>query len=77
MRIRSKEIRRARKREEEQLHARIKSLKAAKAATRPPTRTGARPASGGTRSGSASRPAAPARPPRPRPAAAPETPASE
>ncbi len=66
MRIRSKEIRRARKREEEQLHARIKALKAAKAATRPPTRTSSRPA-GGTRSGGAA-----TRPPRPRPAAPPE-----
>jgi len=68
VRIRLKEIRRARKREEEQLHARIKVLKAAKAATRPPTRP-TRPTAGGTRSGSTTRPSAAPRPSRARPVA--------
>src|SRR5579871_3486786 len=69
VRIRQKEIRRARKREEDQLHTRIKALKAAKAATRPQVRPSSRPASGG-RPG-----AAPTRAPRPRPAAPAEAPA--
>lgn len=71
LRIRAKEIRRARKRREEQLHLKIKSLSVAKPQARPSTRPSARPAAKPT-SSTAVKPAAP-RPPRPKP----PTPAGE
>jgi predicted transcriptional regulator len=62
VRIRSKEIHRTRKRQEERIRAKIKSLRTVKpvSTSRPAPRTG------GTRP--AAKPAAPQRAPRPRPA---------
>lgn len=67
MRIRSKEIRRSRKREEDRILDKVKAARAAR-----PVKPVARPAAGG-----AQRPASAPRQRPPRPAAAPAAPAAE